>query len=31
LAEMFKGYHAERESGINALAIAPVDRPKASR
>jgi hypothetical protein len=31
LAEMFKGYHAERESGVNALAIAPVDRPKASR
>ena len=31
LAEMFKAYHAERENGVNALAIAPVDRPKASR
>ena len=31
LSDMCKGYHAERENGTNALAIAPVDRPKASR
>jgi len=31
LADMCKAYHVERENGTNALAIAPVDRPKASR
>lgn len=31
LADMCKGYHREREAGVNALCIAPVDRPKASR
>jgi hypothetical protein len=31
LSDMCKAYHVERENGTNALAIAPVDRPKASR
>jgi hypothetical protein len=31
LADMFKGYHAAREAGVNPLAIAPVDRATAER
>ena len=31
LAAMCKAYHSERENGVNALTIAPVDRPKAFR